>query len=109
MHENYTSFVTFDNTRLQGVADFVVNKVKPHISSRVENDKLSCQYLGGQVISLPKWFLYTQGHGLETNLKNAFQELKRFQKESQLKLEIIAKVIDDVPSLIPYDFVCLLK
>ena len=109
MHENYTNFVTFDNTRLQGVADFVVNKVKPHISSTVENDKLSCQYLGGQVISLPKWFLYTQGHGLETNLKNGFQELKRFQKESQLKLEIIAKVIDDVPSLIPYDFVCLLK
>jgi len=26
-----------------------------------------------------------------------------------LKLEIITKVIDDVPSLIPYDFVCLLK
>lgn len=109
MHENYTSFVNFDNTRLQDVADFIVNKVKPHISSTVEDNKLSCQYLSGQVISLPKWFLYTQGHDLETNLKNAFQELKRFQKESQLKLEIIAKVIDDVPSLIPYDFVCLLK
>lgn len=109
VHENYASFVTFDNTRLQEVADFVVNKVKPHISSTVETDNLSCQYLGGQIISLPKWFLHIQGHGLEIHLKNAFQELKRFQKESQLKLEIIAKVIDDVPSLIPYDFICLLK
>ena len=109
VHENYTNFVTFDSTRLQEVADFVVNKVKPHILLTVEDDKLLCQYLSGQVISLPKWFLHTQGHDLETTLKNAFQELRRFQKESQLKLEIIAKVIDDVPSLIPYDFVCLLK
>jgi len=109
VHENYTNFVTFDSTRLQEVADFVVNKVKPHILPTVEDDKLLCQYLSGQVISLPKWFLHTQSHDLETTLKNAFQELRRFQKESQLKLEIIAKVIDDVPSLIPYDFVCLLK
>jgi len=109
MHENYTNFVTFDNTRLQQVADFVVNKVSLNISSKGEDDKLSCQYLGGQIISLPKWFLCTQGHSLETDLKNTFQQLKRFTKESQLKLEIIAKVIDDVPSLIPYDFVCLLK
>jgi hypothetical protein len=42
-------------------------------------------------------------------LKEAFQELKRFRKESELKLEIIAKVIDDIPSLIPYDLVCLFK
>jgi len=114
VHENYTNFVAFDSARLQEVANFVVNKVKSYIFPTVENetvegDNLQCQYLGGQIINLPKWFLHTQGHDLETALKNAFQELKRFQKESHLKLEIITKVIDDVPSLIPYDFVCLLK
>lgn len=114
VHENYTNFVTFDSARLQEVANFVVNKVKSHKlptveDETVEDDKLPCQYLGGQVINLPKWFLHTQGHDLETILKNAFQELKRFQKEPQLKLAIIDKVIDDVPSLIPYDFICLLK
>jgi predicted ATP-binding protein involved in virulence len=108
-HENHTNLGSFDSTRLQEVADFVVNKVKVHVMSTVENDKLPCQYLGGQIINLPRWFLQTRGHDLETTLKTVFQELKRFQKESHLKLEIITKVIDDVPSLIPYDFVCLFQ
>jgi hypothetical protein len=75
----------------------------------VDEAKVACKYLGGQTINLPKWFLQTQGHQLETVLKEAYPELKRFQRESQLKLEIIEKVMDDVPSLIPYDLVSLFK
>lgn len=108
-HETYIDFATFDSNRIQEIADFVVNKVEIYVSSVLEDERLPCQYLGGQVINLPKWFLYTQGHDLEAILKNVFHNLKRFQKEPDLKLEIIAKVIDDVPSLIPYDFVHLFK
>lgn len=108
-HETYINFATFDATRLQEIADFIVNKVKVHVSPALEDDTLPCQYLGGQIINLPKWFLHIQGHHLEEMLKNIFHKLKRFQKEPELKLEIIAKVIDDVPSLIPYDFVHLFK
>jgi hypothetical protein len=75
----------------------------------LEDEGLPCQYIGGQVINLPKWFLYTQGHDLEVTLKNVFHKLRKFQKEPDLKMEIIAKVIDDVPSLIPNDFVHLFK
>jgi AAA15 family ATPase/GTPase len=107
-HETYINFATFDSTRLQEISDFVVNKVKVHLSA-LEYETLPCQYLGGQIINLPKWFLHTQGHNLEATMKNVFHKLKRFQKEPDLKLEIIAKVIDDVPSLIPYDFVHLFK
>lgn len=108
-HETYINFATFGATRLQEIADFVVNKVKVHVSPASEGDTLPCQYLGGQTINLPEWFLHTQGHHLETTLKNVFHELRRFQREPDLKSEIIAKVIDDVPSLIPYDFVHLFK
>ncbi|WP_341730839.1 AAA family ATPase [Microcoleus sp. EPA2] len=107
--ETYINFATFDSTRLQDIADFVVNKVQLHISPAVGNDKLLCQYLGGQTINLPKWFLHRQGHDLETTLKDVFHKLKRFTKEPDLKWEIITKVIDDVPSLIPCDFLHLLK
>jgi AAA15 family ATPase/GTPase len=107
--ETYIHFATFDDARLQRIADFVVNKVKAHISPVVEDDNLPCKYLSGQIINLPKWFLTIQGHQLEKYLKEIFQELKRFQKESQLKSEIINKVVDDVPSLIPYDLVDLFK
>jgi AAA15 family ATPase/GTPase len=108
-HETYIHFATFDDARLQRIADFVVNKVKARISPVLEDDNLPCKYLSGQIINLPKWFLKIQGHQLEKDLKEIFQELKRFQKESQLKSEIINKVVDDVPSLIPYDLVDLFK
>ena len=108
-HETYIDFATFDSNRIQKIADFVVNKVEVHVSPALGDNRLPCQYLGGQVINLPRWFLHTQGHDLEETLKNVFHKLKRFQKEPDLKLEIIVKVIDDVPSLIPYDFVNLFK
>jgi hypothetical protein len=58
---------------------------------------------------LPKWFLETQGHQLEKLLKDIFPKLKRFQKENELKSEIISKVIDDIPAFIPKDFVLLFQ
>lgn len=110
LHETYVNFATFDSTRLQKIADFVVNKVRVNVLPALEeDDRLPCKYLGGQVINLPKWFLHTQGHDLEETLKNVFPKLRQFQKEPDLKLAIIAKVIDDVPSLIPYDLVALLQ
>jgi len=107
-NETYTHLDAFDSSRLQGVADFIVGKVKSQISPTLE-ENLSCQYLNKQTINLPKWFLQIQGHQLEASLKEAFPQLKKFKQEPQLKLEIIMKVIDDIPSLIPYDLVCTFK
>jgi ABC-type multidrug transport system ATPase subunit len=132
-HENYTNLGKFDNVRLQKISDFIVKKFQTEILSATEKTQkaddylkiiikvrtlieslsesapTSCQYLGNQVIDIPKWFLHIQGHELEIILKEIFRELKRFQNESVLKLEIISKVIDDIPSLIPYDFIVLFK
>lgn len=107
--ETYVDFGTFDDTQLQQIADFIVEKVKPKIQPEVQDDCLRCQYLSGKTIKLPTWFLKIQGHQLEQILKDIFPQLKRFNQEAQLKLEIISKVIDDFPSLIPYDILSLLK
>lgn len=107
--ETYVDFGTFDDTRLQQIADFIVEKVKPKIQSEVQDDCLLCQYLSRKTIKLPKWFLRIQGHKLEEILKDLFPKLKKFKQEPELKLEIISKVIDDFPSLIPYDILSLLK
>ncbi|MEH2394484.1 MAG: DUF4435 domain-containing protein [Nostoc sp.] len=106
-NETYIHLAKFDSIRLQIVADFIVKRVTDYVSKQNEGDRLSCEYIGGQVISLPLWFLQIQGHQLESTLKNIFAQLKRFQQEPQLKREILLKVIDDIPALIPKDFVLL--
>lgn len=108
-HETYSHLATFDDFRLQMLADFIVNKVRSHVATPLNDENIACQYLNGRTLNLPKWFLRIQGHQLEAVLKEAFQELNRFQKEPDLKLEIIAKVVDDVPTLLPYDLLSLLR
>lgn len=107
--ENYIDLRDFNNHRLQIVADFILDKVRVRAQPNVETDPIVCEYIGGQAINLPSWFLHTQGHLLEKDLKETFQELKRFSKEAQLKMEIISKVFDDIPSLIPKDFIFLFQ
>ena len=46
---------------------------------------------------------------LESLLKQAFNPLRKFGKEPELKIEIVNKVIDDLPELIPSDFFELFK
>jgi hypothetical protein len=107
--EAYIHVSRLDSSRLQRIADFVVDKVKHHVLEAREDKNLPYHYLSGQVVNLPKWFLQMQGHQLEATLKEVFPELKRFQREPDLKLEILAKVVDDIPSLIPRDLLSLLE
>ncbi|CAD5984007.1 AAA family ATPase [Planktothrix agardhii 1029] len=104
----YIDFTKLDQIQLQTIADFIVNKVQPHVLP-TEKDYLLCEYIGGQKVDLPKWFLQIKGHDLENILKKTFPQFKKFQKEFQLKNEILLKVIDDIPSLIPKDFLLLFQ
>lgn len=102
--------VKFNITRLQKVADFIVDKVKQHLSSLPTNEEIrSCECLGGQKVNLPVWFLEMQGHSLEAKFKEIFKQLHRFQNEGGLKREILLKVVDDIPQLISADFICLFR
>jgi hypothetical protein len=109
-NETYVDIAKLDNDRLQVVANFIVSKVKNFAPPTSEEKNISCEYVGGQVISLPSWFLQIQGHRLEEILKDIFPKLKGLQKTpSQLKLEILRKVVDDIPTLIPKDLISLFE
>lgn len=106
-NETYIHMATFNNNRLQVIADFIVDQVRTYASVPTEESKKPCEYIGGQIINLPGWFLQIQGHQLEDMLKNIFKELKSFQQEDRLKREILSKVVDDVPQLLSKDFLAL--
>jgi AAA15 family ATPase/GTPase len=108
-NETYIHFPTFDNTRLQLVANFILDKVRAYAPPQAEGNKQQCEYISGQIINLPEWFLQIQGHHLEDTLKEIFPELKRFRQEGQLKREILLKVVDDIPQLLSKDFISLFQ
>ncbi|MBD1935724.1 AAA family ATPase [Microcoleus sp. FACHB-68] len=107
-NETYIHVAHFDNSRLQLVADFIVDKVRTtYAPPQTEEEKQTCEYISGQSINLPVWFLQINGHQLENTIKETFPELKRFQKEDKLKREILLKVVDDIPQLLSKDFISL--
>jgi hypothetical protein len=106
-NETYIHLPTFDNARLQLVANFILDKVRAYVRPQTEENNQPCEYISGQIINLPEWFLQIQGHHLEDTLKEIFRELKRFRQEGELKREILLKVVDDIPQLLSKDFISL--
>ncbi|MGN8139219.1 ATP-dependent nuclease [Paraburkholderia sp. 22099] len=99
--ETHADFSRFDNDRLQGIADFVVNKVQQRVTNQTETGSIECRYVGGNIIRVPSWYMTMQGHDLEGLLKSIFDGLKGFHREGDLKREIVTKVIDEIRPLIP--------
>jgi hypothetical protein len=108
--ETFLSVNSLEQARLQYIAELVVAKTEIHLPPPIERVlKLKCKYIGGQEVELPRWFLHTKGHELEQGLKAAFPPLRRFTKEAELKKAILVKVIDDLPQLIPQEFLPLFE
>lgn len=103
LSENYTHFKNLSSEQFQIISDFVINKIQPPVEFR-EDTKTSIKYLDKFEIDIPEWYLKCQGHKLESLLKQAFKSLGKFNKETELKKEIVYKVIDDLPELISSDF-----
>lgn len=108
-NETYIDLARLENNKLQKIANFILNKIKSTSSVEDKDDNQSCEYVGGQKINLPSWLLNMKGHDLEKNIKETFKELNRYRKEGELKQEILSKVIDDIPALIPKDFLLLFQ
>lgn len=108
-NETYIHITNFDNIRLQKVADFIVDKIRENLPPPNEETIQQCEYISGQSINLPEWFLRIQGHELENKLKTIFPGLKRFHQEPKLKEEILKTVADDMPQLLSKDFIPLFQ
>jgi AAA domain, putative AbiEii toxin, Type IV TA system len=108
-NKTYFDLPTFDNDRLQIVANFIVDKFKKNKPENYQDETRICEYINKKSVKLPSWFLEMQGHQLEHNLKNTFNELNKYRREGDLKKAIINKIIDHIPLLIPMDFITLFK
>lgn len=107
--EKYTDFNKLDDAKLQMIADYVVDQVRTKAGNPTDGDILECEYVEGQKIRLPKWFLTIQGHLLESYIKEIWRPLNKYTREGELKIEIIEKVIDDLPELIPKEILLTLS
>lgn len=67
--------------------------------------------MNGIEINLPKWYLHYHGHTLEEQVLKAFPQLAAIKKgkEEALKVEILNKVVDDIPSILSHDILDVLK
>lgn len=105
----YTDFSNFENAKLQSVADFIVNQTRLKVRNSSDDYSLEIEYVCGRKINLPLWFLRIQGHELESIIKELFPQLNRYQREGELKREVITKVIDDIPDFISKDVLTVLS
>jgi len=109
-NENYMNIKKCDNSKIQLIADYTINKVKDKLQPTSET-KISTQLINGHEIKIPDWYLHHQGHNLENLILEVFPQLNAIKKkkEEALKLAILEKVVDDLPELLPIDLVELFR
>ena len=106
--ENYTDFPNLPNQRLQKITDHIMNFVIDKTEAPDTSLK-SSTLVNGRKIQIQNWYLILQGHKLEERLKEKYPQLNRFQKEADLKIEIVETIVDDIPTILSQDFVDLFK
>ena len=88
----------------QKIIDKIISDLNLLTSNIVEY-QLSNNY----TLKISKEFLEHQGHKLESLYKVKFTFLKRHQKEDELKIDIINKVINDYPQFTPSELFDTIK
>lgn len=108
-NETYIDFKKLTQEQLQAIANFVIDKLES-IVKPLERVLSRAVLLNGMEIQIPTWYLNHHGHALEEAILKAFPELKALKKgkEEALKIEIINKVIDDIPELLAKDMLDIL-
>jgi ABC-type multidrug transport system ATPase subunit len=108
-NETYIDFKKLTQEQLQVIANFVINKVESIVKPK-ETILSEVVLLNEVKVQIPTWYLNHHGHTLEEALLKAFPELNALKKgkEEALKIEIINKVIDDIPELLSKDMLDIL-
>jgi hypothetical protein len=104
--QKYWDFPRFGNDTLQIIVDSIIDIIFPYKS---DCKNRSCKYMNKKLVQIPIWYLEMQGHDLETQIINKFPKLKRFKRGNDLKSDLISKVFNDIPELIPEDFFILFE
>ncbi len=105
---SYLDIKTLGEDQFQAIIDFVILKVKARINP-TSDETTSVKYVSGLELTIPVWYLYTQGHALEEHLKIVFPQLNRYRDEAAVEKEILNKVVSDFPEMIPLDLLDLFR
>jgi ABC-type multidrug transport system ATPase subunit len=108
-NETYIDLKKLTKEQLQAIANFIISKIESIVLPK-EIVLSEAVLLNGIEIKIPTWYLNHHGHTLEEAILKAFPELNALKKgkEEALKIEIINKVIDDIPELISKDMLDIL-
>jgi len=106
--ETYVDLRDFDNFRLQKLTDGVLAELG--FAPVQEGQLTTIHYFNGRSVQAPVAYLTERGHTLEEeHIKKRFPQLLQLGKRAtDLKSTMLEKVLDDVPGLLPADFVSLL-
>lgn len=100
--QSFRNLDSSSQNTLNKIHDWILEKISPQFDANNTNTT-AITLNNGLVISTPQWFTHHQGHELEAKILQVLPELKALKrnKEEALKLEIIHKVFEDLPELIP--------
>lgn len=104
--QSHTDLRHFTDNQLQAVADNVLRGLG--WARQADEPRVSVQYSNGRSVQLPRSYAQQRGHDLEHLIKTKYPGLHRFRREADLKKEILGKVLDELPGLLPQDLVALL-
>lgn len=99
---SFRNLDSFNQNTLNNIHNWILEKI--HSQFDTSNTNTTAITLNnGLVINTPQWFTNHQGHELEEKILKKIPELNALKrrKEEALKLEIIHKVFEDLPELIP--------
>ena len=95
-YSNYSDI----NKLTQADAQLIVDKVLNDLDLFSTNIK-PCNFQNGWSLNISQEFNLHQGHDLEALYKSKYPFLKSYQREAELKKDIIEKVINDYPNFAP--------
>ena len=107
--EKTTSYVDFKHlsaVQHQTMVDVIIEKVIRHAKPSNLTNTRKVRLLNEIELQVPVWYLHYPGHDLEEVILKTFPKLSDIKrnKEDALKLEIIEKVLDDIPVILSKDF-----
>lgn len=98
------------NSLIQRVVDAAIEIIKDKCTVDISDPlKISCEYVNGIQVEIPKWYLHMDGHELEKAWCSLGNYFRRFadNKGKDLRNEILKHSIEDLPGFISKDILDL--
>lgn len=107
-NDKFVDFKNFEVHKLQSIVDKVTENVSRNVSNP-DMDIMQVSYVNGTILNVPKFYLQYNGHNLIEKLKTVFPALNRFANQSDIILEVMRKIVDELPEFIPTDLLEIFK